>query len=213
MLMPYVWRSRLATDEKGATWSFPFPAASRYTHAVPWSPSRFSAGDARHSVQKVVLYDLQLVVTANHASHETPARCDQLRSRRLVASGNLSPAHSPRWPRGPVRASSGVLLCSHHSLISGELWWMTALLAGVRSGWTYALAVTPSLIGFAALLPWGGGWRWPHPSLVALGLTLLASPLVDLYLNRRTSLPNSWIRLRAVMASGLGLLTLLIAPA
>ena len=90
---------------------------------------------------------------------------------------------------------------------------MTALLAGVRSGWTYALAVTPSLIGFAALLPWGGGWRWPHPSLVALGLTLLASPLVDLYLNPRTSLPNSWIRLRAVMASELGLLTVLIAAA
>ena len=95
----------------------------------------------------------------------------------------------------------------------GGLWWMTALLAGVRSGWIYALAVTPSLIGFAALLPWSVGWRWPHPSLVALGLTLLASPLVDFYLDRRVSSPPGWLRLRAVMASGLGILTLLIAAA
>lgn len=93
----------------------------------------------------------------------------------------------------------------------GGMWWMTALLAAVRSGWIYALAVTPSLIGFAALLPWSAGWRWPHPSLVALGLALLASPLVDYYLNRYASLPPGWLRLRAVMASGLGVLTLLVA--
>ena len=93
----------------------------------------------------------------------------------------------------------------------GGMWWMTALLAAVRSGWIYALAVTPSLIGFAALLPWSAGWRWPHPSLVALGLALLASPLVDFYLNSHASLPTGWLRLRAVMASGLGVLTLVVA--
>jgi len=95
----------------------------------------------------------------------------------------------------------------------GGMWWMTALQAAVRSGWIYALAVTPSLIGFAALLPWSAGWRWPHPSLVALGLALLASPLVDVYLNRYATLPSGWLRLRAVMASGLGILTLLVAVA
>ena len=95
----------------------------------------------------------------------------------------------------------------------GGMWWMAALLGGVRSGWIYALAVAPSLIGFAALLPWCAGWRWPHPSLVALGLTLLASPLVDLYLDRRAPAPPGWLRLRAVMASGLGILTLLVAAA
>ena len=93
----------------------------------------------------------------------------------------------------------------------GGMWWMTALLAAVRSGWIYALAVMPSVIGFAALLPWCAGWRWPHPSLVALGLALLASPLVDFYLNRHASLPTSWLWLRAVMAGGLGVLTLLVA--
>lgn len=95
----------------------------------------------------------------------------------------------------------------------GGLWWMSALLAGARSGWTYVLAVSPSLIGFAALLPWGAGWRWPDPSLFALGLTLVVSPFADLYLNRLTPLPTAWLRLRAVMASGLGFLTLLIAAA
>ena len=95
----------------------------------------------------------------------------------------------------------------------GGLWWMAALLGGVRSGWMYALAVTPSLIGFAALLPWCAGWRWPGPSLVALGLALLASPLVDLGLGQYAVLPAGWMRLRAVLASGLGILTLSIAAA
>ena len=90
---------------------------------------------------------------------------------------------------------------------------MTVLLAAVRSGWVYALTVMPSVIGFAALLPWSAGWRWPHPSLVALGLALLASPLVDFYLNRYASLPTGWLQLRAIMASGLGVLTLLVAAA
>ena len=88
---------------------------------------------------------------------------------------------------------------------------MAGLLSGLRAGWVYGLAVLPSLIGFAALLPWTVGWSWPGPSLVVLALALLASPLVDRTLARHIALPPGWLRLRMAMAGGLGLLTLLIA--
>ncbi len=93
----------------------------------------------------------------------------------------------------------------------GGLWWMAALLAGLREAWIYGLAIAPSLVGWAALLPWCLGWRWPGPSLVALGLALLASPLVDRALARRMMMPPGWLRLRGIMAGGLGTLTLAIA--
>jgi hypothetical protein len=93
----------------------------------------------------------------------------------------------------------------------GGLWWMAALLAGRREVWIYGLAVAPSLVGWAALLPWCMGWRWPGPSLAGLGLALLASPLADAALARRMAMPPGWLWLRAIMAGGLGLLTLAIA--
>lgn len=95
----------------------------------------------------------------------------------------------------------------------GGMWWMAALLSGLREGWVYGLAVAPSLIGFAALLPWCVGWIWPGPSLVALALALLASPLVDRALARHMVLPVGWLRLRGILAGVLGLVTLLIAVA
>ena len=51
------------------------------------------------------------------------------------------------------------------------------------------------------------------PSLVALALALLASPLVDRALARHVALPAGWLRLRLIVAGGLGLMTLLIAAA
>lgn len=95
----------------------------------------------------------------------------------------------------------------------GGLWWMAGLLGGIGSGWLYAVAVAPSLIGWAALLPWCVGWPWPAPSLCVLGLTLLLSPLVDWQLARHVALPPGWLRLRLIMAGGLGTTTLLLATA
>ena len=106
--------------------------------------------------------------------------------------------------------------CTYAAIILsflGGLWWMAGLLSGLRKGWVYGLSVMPSLIGWAALLPWCVGWRWPGPSLVVLGLTLLASPLVDLVLGRHLPLPAGWLKLRCQMADGLGFMTLLMAVA
>lgn len=115
---------------------------------------------------------------------------------------------------GPERWMALAAACFYAAIILsflGGMWWMAGLLSGLRAGWVYGLAVVPSLIGFAALLPWCVGWSWPGPSLVALALALLASPLVDRALARHLAFPAGWLRLRIIMTSGLGLLTLLVA--
>ena len=86
----------------------------------------------------------------------------------------------------------------------GGLWWMAALLAGLRDATPFTLAVLPSLIGWAALLLPAGG-------LILVALCLLASPLVDRHLARRVALPPGWIAFRWQMATGLGLASLALA--
>ena len=95
----------------------------------------------------------------------------------------------------------------------GGMWWMAAALSGLRSPRFYAVAVLPSLFALAALLPWCLGWNWPGPSLAALGIALMASVLVDRALAEHLAFPAGWLRLRAAMSGGLGLLTLLIVAA
>ena len=117
---------------------------------------------------------------------------------------------------GPERWIALAAACFYAALILsflGGLWWMAGLLSGQRELWVYGVASVPSLIGLAALLPWSVGWDWPGPSLVALALALLASPLVDRVLARHVDFPAGWLRLRVMMTTGLGLLTLLIAAA
>lgn len=134
----------------------------------------------------------------------------------------------------PQAACLALILIGGHPLVSiliaaslyaaiilsflGGLWWMAGLLGGIRKAWIYALAVAPSLIGWAALLPLSVTTavstpvptRWLQPGLIVLGFAVLASPLVDRILARHVSLPQGWLRLRVVMAGGLGTLTLAI---
>ena len=93
----------------------------------------------------------------------------------------------------------------------GGMWWMAAMLSGLRAARFYAAAVAPSLFGLAALLPWCLGWDWPGPSLVALALALLASLLVDGALAKHVSYPAHWLRLRMAMSGSLSFMTLLLA--
>ncbi len=115
---------------------------------------------------------------------------------------------------GPLGWSALAAGCFYAALILsflGGMWWMTALLRGARHAEIYVVAVLPSLIGLAALLPWTVGWNWPGPALAVLGALLLASPLVDKWLSRMVELPAGWLALRMVMAGGLGTLTMALA--
>ena len=117
---------------------------------------------------------------------------------------------------GPYRWVALAAGCFYAAIILsflGGLWWMAGLLGGLKRTWVYGLAVAPSLIGWAALLPWNLGWSWPAPSLLLLGVVLLTSPVVDRVLARQITLPSGWIRLRIIMASGLGGLTLVLGVA
>ena len=117
---------------------------------------------------------------------------------------------------GPLGWSALAAGCFYAALILsflGGMWWMAALLRGARHSEIYVVAVLPSLIGLAALVPWTLGWNWPGPALVVLGLVLLASPLVDSWLARMVELPAGWMGLRMAMAGGLGTLTLALALA
>jgi len=93
----------------------------------------------------------------------------------------------------------------------GGVWWGMAIATPSAPKWAYAAAVMPSLIGFAAYLPWIFGWTWPGPQLVVISLALLLSPLVDLQLARTIALPKGWLGLRRTLSLGLGSLTAILA--
>lgn len=93
----------------------------------------------------------------------------------------------------------------------GGMWWMAGSMAGVHRARIYILTVIPSLVSWASLMPWVFGWRWPAPSLFALGVLLLLSPLADARISREVVLPRGWLTLRAILACGLGLLTIALA--
>lgn len=95
----------------------------------------------------------------------------------------------------------------------GGMWW--GLLARARDAdaapiWLWIAAVMPSLLALASTVPWAVGAEWPGPSLVFLGLTLLASLTIDYRLVRNGVAPPWWMRLRVPLSIGLGGLTMAI---
>lgn len=95
----------------------------------------------------------------------------------------------------------------------GGVWWGIGVSNPQAPRWIYAAAVAPSLIAFAAYLPWIFGWAWPGPSLVVMALVLLFSPVVDQEMALTVALPDGWLALRRMLSLGLGLLTGILALA
>lgn len=93
----------------------------------------------------------------------------------------------------------------------GGLWWGLAARADDPPRWIWVAAVTPSLIALASAWPWAVGLPWPGPSLVLLGVALIAALAVDRALVARGLAPTGWMRLRVPLSLGLGGLTLLAA--
>ncbi|KTT69212.1 hypothetical protein NS334_15190 [Sphingomonas endophytica] len=122
-----------------------------------------------------------------------------------VVVGLLAPA----WG-GHAVIAGGVYAAVILSFLGG-MWWMQALCRGEPRWWPYGLAVVPSLIAWAALLPWLAGsaaGRWP---LVALAAALLVSPAGDRSIGSFAGDVPAWRRLRHLLSGGLGAMTLLLA--
>lgn len=93
----------------------------------------------------------------------------------------------------------------------GGLWWGLAAKAEAPPRWLWFASVAPSLIALASAWPWAVGLAWPAPSLIVLGLALIAALGVDHALVRIGIAPSGWMRLRAPLSLGLGALTIVAA--
>lgn len=89
----------------------------------------------------------------------------------------------------------------------GGVWWGIGLSRDYAPRWIFGCAVMPSLLALAAYAPWIIGWEWPGPSLIALGVMLMLSPLVDVLIGEQAP---GWLCLRTQLSLGLGGLTTLI---
>lgn len=96
----------------------------------------------------------------------------------------------------------------------GGLWWGLAATAGDRAPkWLWVAAVIPSLVALVSAWPWATGGSWPGPSMVTLGLGLIASLMVDWRVQNRGIAPEWWLSLRVPLSLGLGGITLAIGLA
>ena len=93
----------------------------------------------------------------------------------------------------------------------GGLWWGLAARADSPPRWLWFASVAPSLIALVTAWPWMVGLRWPGPSLVVLGISLIAALLVDRALVKAGIAPPGWMKLRMPLSLGLGVLTMLAA--
>ena len=93
----------------------------------------------------------------------------------------------------------------------GGLWWGLAARTDSPPRWLWFASVAPSLIALVTAWPWMVGLRWPGPSLVVLGISLIAALLVDRALVRAGIAPPGWMALRIPLSLGLGVLTMLAA--
>lgn len=93
----------------------------------------------------------------------------------------------------------------------GGLWWGIAAKSAAPPAWVWIAAVLPSLVALATAWPWMVGLAWPGPSLIVLGLGLIAALGVDVALVKRGLAPRGWLTLRLPLSLGLGGLTILTA--
>ncbi len=89
----------------------------------------------------------------------------------------------------------------------GGMWWALAMRAGAAQPVLVGISVVPSLAaaGFAiaAAVTWDSGWV-----LVAIGVAILLTLLVDRWFARNGIAPEGWMALRVPLSIGLGGLTI-----
>lgn len=112
-----------------------------------------------------------------------------------------------------VRSLAGIALSAaflYPALILsflGGMWWTIAMRRTEAQGRLAAVAVLPTLIAFAmpAIMALTQRFDWP---IMALGVAIMATLLVDRRLEASGEAPVGWLRLRAPLSLGLGALTI-----
>lgn len=129
-----------------------------------------------------------------------------------LAAGYVLLENNPDW-----RFTALAMAYAYAALIFsflGGLWWGLAATAGDRAPkWLWVAAVIPSLVALVSAWPWATGGSWPGPSMVTLGLGLIASLMVDWRVQNRGIAPEWWLSLRVPLSLGLGGITLAIGLA
>lgn len=95
----------------------------------------------------------------------------------------------------------------------GGLWWGLGAATARPPEWLWVAAIVPSLLALGTAVPWATGEPWPGPSMIVLGIALIAALGVDRALVSRGLAPPWWMALRVPLSLGLGLLTLAIGLA
>jgi hypothetical protein len=90
----------------------------------------------------------------------------------------------------------------------GGMWWGFAMRRSERQGALAAVAVVPSLAALAIIMT-GAMNGLDDKALVALGVAILLTLLVDRHLVATGEAPAGWMRLRVPLSIGLGSLTIL----
>lgn len=92
----------------------------------------------------------------------------------------------------------------------GGIWWGFAMRRSAGQARLVALAVMPSLAGVACAAATAILYNSPAAGLplIALGVSIVATLIVDRRLVVRGEAPVNWLRLRVPLSLGLGLLTI-----
>jgi len=89
----------------------------------------------------------------------------------------------------------------------GGMWWTIAMRRTEGQGRLAAVAVLPTLIAFAMFASMAVTPRFDR-LIMALGVAIMATLLVDGWLEASGEAPVGWLRLRAPLSLGLGALTI-----
>lgn len=137
-------------------------------------------------------------------------------ARALGFAGLLPQAAAVCWIPLATDDGPGVLLAQFYPLLIlsflGGIWWGFAMRRPANQGSLAMMAIAPSLVALAlfcaAVASLIDTYRFAPWQLVATGVSMLLTLLVDRHLVVSGEAPEGWMQLRVSLSVGLGALTI-----